>query len=156
MVLESIASALLSKYLGEYIEGRARVVSWNRAALASARGIFVLPFLLAARAYCSRLRPLKPLLPTILFFFAVLAAVVHAVVSPFQPRLHPLFYSFCFVSAFLVTALIVFAGLDSKDLKLEVTSGNVVLKNLKLKRSALRELELPVEIKEGALASFII
>lgn len=40
-------------------------------------------------------------------------------------------------------------GLDSKNLELSVTSGDVVLKSLSLKKSALKDLELPIRVKEG-------
>lgn len=36
-----------------------------------------------------------------------------------------------------------------ENVKLNVSGGNVVLKNLKLKTDALRDLELPLKIKEG-------
>jgi len=42
-------------------------------------------------------------------------------------------------------------GLDSKNLQVSVGSGDVVLKSLNLKKSALRELELPITVKEGSL-----
>lgn len=40
-------------------------------------------------------------------------------------------------------------GLDSKNLQVSVSSGNVQLKSLNLKKSALKDLELPIVIKEG-------
>jgi hypothetical protein len=43
-------------------------------------------------------------------------------------------------------------GLDSDNLNIGVTSGNVVLTNLRLKKSALESLELPIIIKEGMKA----
>lgn len=39
-----------------------------------------------------------------------------------------------------------------ENVKLNVSGGNVVLKNLKLKTDALRDLELPLKVKEGPLS----
>jgi hypothetical protein len=41
------------------------------------------------------------------------------------------------------------AGLDSKNLQVSVSSGDVMLKSLNLKKSALKDLELPIVVKEG-------
>ena len=40
-------------------------------------------------------------------------------------------------------------NLDGSQLKLGIFSGNVVLKNLKLKKEAIDKLSLPIEIFEG-------
>jgi hypothetical protein len=44
-----------------------------------------------------------------------------------------------------------FVGLDTNNLNIGITKGDVVLTNLRLKKSALDGLELPVVIKEGSL-----
>ena len=40
-------------------------------------------------------------------------------------------------------------NLDGSQLKLGIFSGNVVLKNLKLKKEAVDKLNLPIEVFEG-------
>jgi hypothetical protein len=45
------------------------------------------------------------------------------------------------------------SGLDSKNLELSVSSGDVVLKSLSLKKSALKDLELPIRVKEGKVVA---
>ena len=46
------------------------------------------------------------------------------------------------------------AGLDAKNLKLSIGSGDVVLQRLRLKKTALEDLQLPIEVTEGALFFF--
>lgn len=42
-------------------------------------------------------------------------------------------------------------NLDGSQLKLGIFTGNVVLKNLKLKKEAVDKLNLPIEVFEGTL-----
>lgn len=47
-------------------------------------------------------------------------------------------------------------GLDPQSLKVSVFSGDVVLKNLQLKPSALADLNLPVTVKSGLLGKLTL
>lgn len=44
-------------------------------------------------------------------------------------------------------------GLDADSLRVSVWAGDVVLKNLKLRPEALKELNLPITVKSGVLGS---
>ena len=47
-------------------------------------------------------------------------------------------------------------GLDPQSLKVSVFSGDVVLKNLQLKPSALADLNLPLSVKTGLVGSLTL
>jgi hypothetical protein len=47
-------------------------------------------------------------------------------------------------------------GLERENLSLGISSGHVKLENLRLKKEALADLELPLEIKEGVLGSLAL
>jgi vacuolar protein sorting-associated protein 13A/C len=42
-------------------------------------------------------------------------------------------------------------GLDADNLSLNLSKGDVVLSNLRFKKSALQDIELPIVVKEGLL-----
>ena len=54
-----------------------------------------------------------------------------------------------FETPLLTSALLSPLGLDANNLKLNLSAGDAVLTNLKLKKSALETLELPITIKNG-------
>jgi len=47
-------------------------------------------------------------------------------------------------------------GLQTENLKLSIFSGDVVLENLKLKKSCLDQFELPVQVKAGFLGKLTV
>jgi len=45
-------------------------------------------------------------------------------------------------------------GIDKKNLKVEIWSGNVVIENVSIKKNLVDKLELPVNIKQSTIGKF--